>query len=121
MIAAVVRVLAQLGRERRITMRTPHFIGGPFIVARSDLVMTAPVALARRAAQLLPLRLFVPPVSLPTTRATMTWHERFDNDPAHAFLRDLAGGATRAVIRDDDGDLSGLQPGQPLPHRVEDR
>ncbi len=117
----VDEALAAMGQQRRITMRTPHFLGGPFIAARSDLVMTAPAALARRAAELLPLRLFVPPLSLPTTRVVMTWHERFDNDSAHAFLRDLAAVATRAVVVDDGGASSGLQPGQPLPHRVEHR
>lgn len=93
--------LAEHGLQRRVAMRTPHFIGGPFIVARSDLVMTAPVALAERAAEILPLRVLTPPIPLPTTRVVMTWHERFDNDPAHAFLRELAADATRAVIRDD--------------------
>lgn len=86
----VDRVLAERGLERRITLRTPYFVGVPFIVARSDLVATLPRALAQEASTFAPLRLLAPPLPLPSFRITMTWHERSHRDPAHGWLRDLS-------------------------------
>lgn len=97
-ISLVDEALAKLGRRRDVAMRVPHFLGAPFIAARSDLVLTGPYGLLRRATELLPLRLFEPPIELPLGRIFMSWHERVTEDPGHAWLRDVAGRCTAAVI-----------------------
>jgi hypothetical protein len=50
------------------------------------------------AATLLPLRLFGPPLALPVVRTMMTWHARMNEDPAHAWLRDVTQRCTTAVL-----------------------
>jgi DNA-binding transcriptional LysR family regulator len=97
-VSAVDTALTERGRVRDVAMRIPHFVGAPFITARSDLLLTAPWALLNHAAQLLPLRLFEPPLELPVQRTFMTWHERATEDPAHAFLREVAARCTAAVL-----------------------
>lgn len=97
-IGAVDRALEKLGRRRDVAMRVPHFLGAPFIVSRSDLVLTAPWALLRHFARLLPLVVFEPPLELPSGRVFMTWHERVADDPAHVFLRELTARCTQAVV-----------------------
>lgn len=94
----VDRALGKLGRQRDVAMRIPHFLGAPFIVARSDLLLTAPFALLRHFAGLFPLRVFEPPLELPTGRTVMTWHERVADDTAHVWLRELTARCTAAVV-----------------------
>lgn len=86
----VDRALADQGLVRTVVLRTPYFVGVPFIVASSDLVATIPRALAEEASNFASLELVAPPVTLPTFRITMTWHERVHRDPAHQWIRDLS-------------------------------
>jgi DNA-binding transcriptional LysR family regulator len=78
------------GLSRHVVLRTPYFVGVPFIVARSELVATVPRALAEEAAAVVPLRIVPPPLPLPSFRIMMTWHERAHRDPAHEWLRELS-------------------------------
>lgn len=83
----VDEALQRLGLRRRIALRTPHFVTAPFLVARSDLVVTAPMGLIAEAEQHVPLTVVAPPVSLPEVEGSMVWHERRHPDPAHRWLR----------------------------------
>ena len=47
-------------------------------------------------ADILPLRLLTPPVSLPTIRVAMAWHERSAHDPALQWLRETLRTISRA-------------------------
>lgn len=89
--------LAKHGRTRRIALRVPHFASALAIVAKSDLVMTAPSALAQLAKDdvavvALPRELVVAPHAV-----QMIWHERFTKDPAHEWLRERVANAARAA------------------------
>jgi DNA-binding transcriptional LysR family regulator len=85
----VDELLAQHGLTRRVALRVPHFFSALSIVETSDLVLTAPSALAR----LLPAGSAVvklpAPLRLPRHALHMVWHERFSNEPGHAWLRDI--------------------------------
>ncbi|WP_319944515.1 LysR family transcriptional regulator [Nocardia macrotermitis] len=56
----------------------------------SDLVVTTPEATARSAADDLGLVLLPLPLDLPPAPVYLSWHQRYDTDPAHIWLRDLA-------------------------------
>ncbi len=81
--------LARLGRERRVAARVRYFMAAPLVIARSDLLLTGPSMLIRYFADLVPLEVLDPPIQLPTYPEEAYWHERFDRDPAHAWLRKL--------------------------------
>jgi DNA-binding transcriptional LysR family regulator len=81
--------LAKLRRRRQVAVRVRHFMVAPLIVARTDLLMTGPSMLIRHFAELVPLQVLPPPIPLPTYPEEMYWHERFDADPAHRWLREL--------------------------------
>lgn len=83
------QALAKLGRTRRVAARVRYFTVAPLVVARTDLLLTGPSMLIRYFAELVPLQVLVPPLDLPTYPEEAYWHERFDEDPAHAWLRDL--------------------------------
>ncbi len=80
--------LARLGRSRRIALRLPYFLSAPLVVVRSDHVLTAPRRLVETfAGGGWPLQVFTVPVPLDTFDVLQIWHERFDGDPAHRWLR----------------------------------
>lgn len=92
--SAVDQALERLGRARRVAIRVPSFLAAPLIVARSDLILTAPRRLLETFAVVYPLQVLDPPVRLGTFDEVAAWHERFELDPAHQWLR---GVVTRAA------------------------
>lgn len=105
----VVCALSERGLSHRVKVRTPHWVGGPMIAARSRLVFTGSSAPIRTMAEVLPLRVLPPPppfraIKLPVI---MTWHERYDQDPAARWLRDFTANTTiEAVARHGLGPLA---------------
>lgn len=79
--------LAALGVERRVRLRIPDFLGAVMLVARSDFVLTAPLKLARAAAETLPLAWSPHPLALPSFAIHQYWHPRVHRDPGHQWMR----------------------------------
>jgi DNA-binding transcriptional LysR family regulator len=79
--------LADHGRERRIAAVVPSFAVALAMCVQSDLTTIAPRRLATLLAAPTGLVMFESPVPLPTVDVAMLWHARFDNDPAHQWLR----------------------------------
>jgi DNA-binding transcriptional LysR family regulator len=96
-LGQIDELLAERGLARKIAMRVPHFLGGPFIAAQSDLCLTAPRALLVHTAKILPLQLFESPFEIPRGRVYMVWHERVSDDPGSMWLRDLTARCTAEV------------------------
>ena len=92
----VDQALAKLGKKRRVAARVRYFTTAPLVIARTDLLLTGPSMLIRYFADLVPLQILKPPIDLPTYPEEAYWHERFDADPAHAWLRDLVQKSARA-------------------------
>ncbi len=79
--------LVKRGLERQVVLRVPQFASAPFVVASSDLLLTAPEGLAIWARPFLDLAELPPPMAIPPTRSFATWHERNQGDPAHQWFR----------------------------------
>lgn len=77
------------GLSRRVAVRTRSFLAAPMIVADSDLVLTGPRRLCEHMARRFPLTLFELPIELPAYSEELLWPERFDDDPAHRWVRDI--------------------------------
>lgn len=88
--------LGKLGKKRRVAARVRYFMAAPLVIARSDLLLTGPSMLVRYFAELVPLQVLAPPIELPTYPEEAYWHQRFDEDPAHAWLRGLVKSAARS-------------------------
>jgi DNA-binding transcriptional LysR family regulator len=83
------RFLERRRIRRKIALITPHFLGLPFIVARSNLIATMPYAVARQFASMSPqLAVAIPPYDIPGFELRLHWHRRFDNEPRNRWLRD---------------------------------
>jgi DNA-binding transcriptional LysR family regulator len=80
-------VLAKQGLRRRIVMSVPHFLVAPFVVASSDLVLTAPVRLLAPFVKRLGLRRLELPMKLPSYKLSQVWAARTRDDDGHRWLR----------------------------------
>lgn len=86
-VGVVDSVLAALGKRRHIALRLPSFLAAPLVVARSDLILTAPARIVAEFARTHSLQLIDPPLELPTFSIVQAWHRRHERDPAHQWLR----------------------------------
>jgi len=82
-------MLAKQGRQRRIGLWVPHFTSAPLAVVASDMVSTLVSRVARRARELFGVRVFEPPLELPTLPVKMSWSRAHDEDAARSYLREL--------------------------------
>jgi len=80
-------MLAKAGERRNVTVRVPHFLVAPHVVATTDLVWTAPEGIARVFVEHLPLVVREPPFRVDGFTVAMRWHARMANDPGLAWLR----------------------------------
>lgn len=79
--------LSALGKERQVAVTLPHFLVAPYIVARTDLILTLAERVAIEAARHLPIVIMKHPLVLTPFTVSMVWHERSNADPVHAFVR----------------------------------
>lgn len=81
--------LAALGLERRIAVIAPSFHAAMFALPESDLILPVPKEAEFSVQRYgLKLRTFTLPVPVPTITLVQAWHPRFDQDPAHQWLRE---------------------------------
>ena len=83
------RKLAYQGVHRRVKLYVPQFIVLPLVVANSDLLVVMPGRLAENFAKLLPLKVMPLPMVVSAYEIKLYWHERFRQDPANRWLRNL--------------------------------
>jgi len=91
-------VLQEHGLKRTIALRITQFMTISAVIAPTDLIITVPELLAQQVMtdglQVMPL-----PDELQTSSFTVSqiWHERFNKDPAHQWLRRLIKSACHKI------------------------
>ena len=92
------RQMRMRGIEPRVQVITESFLTVPGLVAGSDRI----ALLQRRLVDLLPLdvgiRALPPPVEVGQLVEAMWWHPVYDDDPEHAYLRELVARAARQAV-----------------------
>jgi LysR family transcriptional activator of mexEF-oprN operon len=91
--------LEAIGMKRNVVLVTPRFLAVPFLVRGAPVVTTMHAELARLFAQVLGLSLSPPPVALPDIPISLVWHESYDDDPGHAWLRRVIARLAAEVTR----------------------
>jgi DNA-binding transcriptional LysR family regulator len=76
------------GLRRRVEVVAPSYQVLPDLVTGTDRIATIQTRLARTFAATHPIKVLALPVRLPTFEEAMVWHERFDGDEGHAWLRE---------------------------------
>lgn len=99
------QALADLGRQRHITLRTPSFTAALRVVAATDLVVALPARFARTA----PRSVVVKKLPLPDLGHTfrLAWSLALEHDAGHRWFR---GQLRRAVLGAYRKDARGVVP-----------
>jgi DNA-binding transcriptional LysR family regulator len=73
--------------KKRVAARVPGFASAALLAKYTDAIVTLPKPIAMIMARELDLVSFKTPVKLPDTEVYQYWHERYDRDPGHEWLR----------------------------------
>lgn len=88
--------LARERIKRRITAYIPYFNMAPYLIAKSDLLFTAPARFAQHYARILPLAVMPSPLDYPEIRYHLLWHERQQHSAEARWFREQIVQAARA-------------------------
>lgn len=78
------------GIKRKVEVSAPTMAALPRMVVGTDRIATVHKRLALQAEKILPVRLWQPPLEVPTLVQKLQWHRHRDADPALAWVRALA-------------------------------
>ena len=77
--------LGKIGIQRKIALRSQHYLMASQVMQQTDMVMTVPERFARRHE----LQAFNLPVNdVPPVETHLYWHESTDQDPANRWMRE---------------------------------
>ncbi len=83
----IERIIAKQRIKRPVAMTVSHFLTLPVVISQTDTIGTVPRNLALSFTNSANIRLFKPPLKLPTIDIKQHWHERYHYDPANRWLR----------------------------------
>ncbi|SAL82128.1 LysR family transcriptional regulator [Caballeronia choica] len=84
----VDQTLAQRGLQRQIGAVVQNFMAMPMVAARTGYICNVPSRMASTFGELFEMSVHEPPIAFGTSPLIMSWHKRFDGDPAHAWFLD---------------------------------
>ncbi|MFD9610396.1 LysR family transcriptional regulator [Streptomyces sp. NPDC059083] len=87
---AVDEALSRLGLTRRVVVAAPTEAAALEFARGTDLVVSVPEVTIRTAVADLGLAVLPLPLDLPSAPVYLSWHQRYDTDHAHTWLRALA-------------------------------
>ncbi len=80
---------ALAGRSRRIVAGISNFLTPGWIVANSDVLLTAPSKLISVFEETLSVKSFNLPIESPNIHVVQVWHERLHRSPLHKWFRHI--------------------------------
>jgi len=89
--------LADVGRERSVSISIQSYALAPLVLSNSDCICTLPRRFLSRFTSA--LELFATPLALSPFRMNLFWSPRMRADPAHRWVRDQVVKSTRLAVR----------------------
>ncbi|MFF3484552.1 LysR family transcriptional regulator [Streptomyces sp. NPDC002701] len=90
------------GLSRQVVTATPTIATALRFIRHDDLLAAVPELISRPLLDDLGLRTRPLPLEMPPIPVHLAWHHRYDNDPAHIWLRDRARTALRHACGHSD-------------------
>lgn len=97
---SIDRYLAEKGEPRTVVTTLLHTLSALHIVAMSDLSLTMPREPVEHLLSSIPLAIQPLPFESPDCYFGMSWHQRFDGDPASQWLRGVVRSIHDAIHAD---------------------
>ena len=91
-------LLAAHDLRRRVLAAVGTTASALHVVSRGDSVVTVPEVMCRPLIAAFGLITEPVPVELPPVPIVAVWHQRYETDPGHAWLRDRTGEALRTIL-----------------------
>lgn len=85
----VDEALAALHKTRRTALKVPFFHAAAQSLCQSDLLLVIPEHIARNLQRHYALVYKPLPVTTPRHKYWLIWHEKYDNEPSHIWIRNL--------------------------------
>jgi len=85
--------LRSQGVQRNVAVLLSSYMATSFVVAQTDMIATLPVSVASQLQGVAGIELLPAPLPLPPLSVSLYWHERYQSDDAHAWLRQRMGQA----------------------------
>src|SRR5262249_44813457 len=79
--------LTDLGLAQNDQFLLPEFTTLPHVVAATGCIAVIPLSLARPFLDVLPIRIFEPPLAFPPLKVIMAWTKASDRDASHCWIR----------------------------------
>ncbi|PWB31840.1 LysR family transcriptional regulator [Pseudomonas sp. SDI] len=95
--------LGKMGVQRKIALRSQHYLMASQVLQQTDMVMTVPERFARRHQ----LNYVSLPVEVPALETHLYWHESTDQDPANRWMREQMIELSQAVVAQDQREALG--------------
>ncbi|MHB8762867.1 MAG: LysR family transcriptional regulator [Deferrisomatales bacterium] len=86
-VRVIDRALAALGRRRDVVLTMPYYEPAMDVAGRTDLLLTLPRHIGRNISGRYGLAWEELPFDAGPLEYSLIWHARYDNDPAHRWLR----------------------------------
>jgi DNA-binding transcriptional LysR family regulator len=80
------QAMEKLALDRRVFLKSPHFVSLPFLLASTDMMSIVPRSLATSFGNVVGLQVAKPPFDIPDIPLRQHWAERASTDPAVAWL-----------------------------------
>ena len=77
--------LGKMGMQRRIALRSQHYLAASLVLEKTDMVMTVPERFAQRHQM---HYIDLPVKDVPPLETHLYWHESTDQDPANRWMRE---------------------------------
>ena len=79
--------LQEKGLKRHVIASFPSFQASGWILAESDVILTAPARLVESFIKYLPVKVIPSPVKTSGFTVKQVWHQKMHSHPAHRFIR----------------------------------
>lgn len=79
--------LLKMGKKRQMVFGSPNSLSNVFVVAKSDLILTATRRFLETAQEFVPIEMFKGPFEIEPIKIAQIWHERSKEDPLNQWLR----------------------------------
>ena len=90
--------LGKMGVQRKVALRSQHYLMASQVLQQTDMAMTVPERFARRHQ----LRYHPLPVEVPALETHLYWHESTDQDPANRWMREQITELCQRVVADEE-------------------
>ena len=94
--------LGKMGVQRKVALRSQHYLMASQVLQQTDMAMTVPERFARRHQ----LRYQPLPVDVPALETHLYWHESTDQDPANRWMREQIIELCEQVVAEEERALA---------------